>query len=226
MNALQIGTILGHAALYGAILPVVAGGIRSARRRPAERAALMWMAMSLAISTAMWVIRAGGNTTSAFMEFSRPLYLIPGLYAFGELTEHTSRRAWIHLAGAAYLLFWGWRLVEQDYTRDFGAYSGPALNAVLALGGLAILWERITARSRSSLRDFGLLIGLGAVISYAPPVALEAVSFLFYDSQHDALMVPWALRGALLNVGLVLYTLAFLWTIPPRSSSGSSPSRH
>ena len=67
---------------------------------------------------------------------------------------------------------------------------------------------------------------VGVPNQFHVPVALEAVSFLFYDSQHDALMVPWALRGALLNVGLVLYTLAFLWTIPPRSSSGSSPSRH
>ena len=226
MNAREIGMILGHAAAYGSVLPVLAGGFRSARRRPTERAVLMWMVTGVALSMSMWMIRSGGGTTTEFMEFSRPLYLIPGLYAFGELTEHTRRRLWMHLAGAAYLVFWGWRIFKQDYALTFGPYTGPALNVVLALGGLAIVWERITARSRSSLRDFGLLVGLATVISHGPPVALEAVSALFYDSQHDALMVPWALRGALLNVGLVLYTLAFLWTIPPRSSSGSSPSRH
>ena len=65
MNAREIGMILGHAAAYGSVLPVLAGGFRSARRRPTERAVLMWMVTGVALSMSMWMIRALGQNWAA-----------------------------------------------------------------------------------------------------------------------------------------------------------------
>jgi hypothetical protein len=224
MMAESVGRLLAEVAAWGAVVPVAVGLYGGSRRPAGERATLMWMAVALSINLWMGLSAGHGTRNADIAELGRAVYAITGLYAIGELSQRQPIRRWAYWLAGIYLILWAWRVVETDFALAFGPYSGPALYLALTLAAAGLVGSRLRQSSPLDLREFGMMIGIGTLVSYAPAVALDALSHLTFDTQRDALMVLWAVRGFFLVVGLVFFTLAFLWTIPHRSSSGSSAS--
>lgn len=221
MTAETLGRTFAAVASWGSLIPVAVGAFRGAWRPHAERAALMWMTVSLTMNLWMMLAVFQGMMNAVVAEFGHGLYAVTGLFAISELIDTSRSRTWIYSGVAIYLCWWVWRVVQGDHALAFAPYTGPALYLGLTISAIWLILARLKAMETLRIRDFGILIGIGTIISYAPGVALQGLSNLFFETQQEVLMVMWAVRGALLTVGLVIFTLAFLWTIPRRSSFGS-----
>lgn len=66
------------------------------------------------------------------------------------------------------------------------------------------------------------MTGLAILLLYAPGAALEPVSAALYASHKNLTIALWVGRACLQLVAYLLFTLVFYWTLPPRSSPGSS----
>lgn len=215
---------ISYVAGFGVAIPVLLGGIRLIHRPLVQRTAWVWMAYALGTNFWMYVMAQRREPNNLISEFSVGLAALLGTHVMGELVESRRARGWIYVALGAFFAFWIWRAAEGDYLNHFSLYTLPAAFLLFTIAGTVLVMERIRRTNAPAMRDFGMLIGFGAVISYAPAAALTTLSSLFYETHTDAVLFLWSLRGVFLVFGLVFFSLAFLWTIPPRSSSGSSAS--
>lgn len=224
MTSRELLTFVGSIAAWGSILPVVVGAYAIVRRPFTQRAVWIWMVAALSINLWMRIARAEAGHNAVLAEFSRSLYAIMGLFALGELMSSSRARSWLYAGMGAFLAIWVTRVAAQDFADGFSKISAPLLYLVLNLAAGWLVWDVLRQPEPATLRSFPLLIALGTIISYGPAVTVEALGFLFFDTHPDPMIWLYVLRAALIGVGLIFFTLAFLWTIPPRSSSGLSRS--
>ncbi|MDX2262274.1 MAG: hypothetical protein SFU84_11315 [Gemmatimonadales bacterium] len=200
-------------------------GLFGFRSRPlAFRALWGWLAFGLVLNVFMWRMAGHGQRTALVTQLSLPIFATLGLYAASRLT--TSRRAirWCLLATISYVLFWGWRFMHAEATGDFSVYTSPVLWMILTITAVWIIAVRLADSPANPLRDPILIAAMAILVSYAPAAALEPVSAALYASHRDLTLVLWIGKTWLLIVGYFLFTLALLWTLPPRSSPGFSSS--
>ncbi len=224
MTLATIVKAVAAVGVSGSALPVLVGAYRFGSRPLVERAVWVWMAVGLASNLWMMVAAAHARSNTDLGELVRSTYALTGLFALGEISGTRKARSWVVIAGGLYLLFWIWRAIEEDYVQAFGPWTGPALSVMFTLAAVGLLWSQLRRPDPLNIRSFGLPIAIGTIVTYAPAAAIEAISYLFYDTNTQVVLLLWAVRGILLVIGLVFFTLAFAWTIPRRSSSGSLPS--
>lgn len=224
MTFKELLRLVGYAGVWGSAIPVLLGAIRVTHRPSEERAVWMWLTLGMVINVYMMVVGLAQGTNNDLNELGRSVFAVAGLFAVGELVASPKVRSWILSGIGLYLMLWFWRLVEADFANAFSPYSGPAQNLVLTLAAAGLLWDLSQTSRLTHLRSFGVMVAMGMLVTHGPAAAVAALSHLFYESQTRLIELLWLVRGFLLLVGLAFFSLAFLWTVPHRSSSGSSSS--
>lgn len=205
-------------------LPVIVGLIGLRSRPPAFRALWGWLAFGLLLNILMWRLADQGQRTALLTQLSLPVFASLGMYAGSTCTASITLRRWCLLATISYVLFWGWRFMHAEATGDFSLYTSPVLWMILTITAAWIIAVRLAESPANPLRDPILIAAMAILVSYAPAAALEPVSAALYASHRDLTLVLWIGKTWLLITGYLLFSLAYLWTLPPRSSPGSSSS--
>lgn len=224
VTTLELLVVVRQAGVWGSLAPMMIGAWRLAHRPSGQRAVWMWMTVGVAIN--LWMMISGLQTgrNPDLAELGRAAFAIAGFYAIGELIESSRLRTVVYSGIGLFLVVWVLRVLAHDFANDFGPYNGPLLYLLLTLAAGALIWDHPRHQEGREFRSFPVLIAVGTIVSYAPGIALEPLSYLLYDTHREWLRFLWIIRGTLLLIGLAFFSLAFLWTIPRRSSSGSLPS--
>lgn len=211
-------------AIYGSVVPVLLAAWKLLQRPAVQRAAAAWMAVSMGSNLYMRALRIHDTPNNILTEFSLGLKALIIIYVIGELLRSERSRRLLYLALAAFLGLWIWRGFAGDFLLAFSQFTQPAYYLLLTVASAVLLLERIGASVAAPFRDFGLLLGLATIVTYAPTVAITALSQMLWQENEALVRLLWIPRQLLLLVGLVFYSLAFAWNVPSRSSSGSSAS--
>lgn len=215
---------VGVATVIISVLPILLGLISPKSRTPGLRAMWAWMIFGLAVNAVMWRMGRLSIKTPMFMQLTFPIYAALGLHTVGKLSGSPSLRRWCNRATVGYLLFWGWRFLNDEASRDFSLFTGPVLWIMLTVSVAAMIRVRLAEGPADPLRDPVLISGLAILLLYSPSAALEPVSLALFASHPDLTRILWTVRAALQLVAYLLLTMVFYWTLPPRSSPGSSSS--
>jgi hypothetical protein len=182
----------------------------------------VWISLVAALNITTVVLSTSGYRTVEWVNWTIPALVVLCMYALGQLMRSKAGGIFCALGTAGYALLWAW---HQTLPRPEYAYIlGPAAWALLSLGAAGLIVIRLRSRELRSFRDFGMLTGMGVLVTYAPLATLEAVSVGLAQTNPDLVMLLWTIRIGLMILGSLLFTLAFLWTLPPRSVSGYSAS--
>ncbi len=211
-------------ATCSSILPVVVGLIGYKTRPVAFRVLWGWLVFGMVLNLGMAVLGRLHIKTVMLVQLTLPVYAALGLYAIGMLSASASIRRWCTVATVGYVLFWGGRFLLDEASRDFSPYTGPVLWMILTVASAALIRVRLSDAPPNLLRDPVLTTAFAILVSYAPAAALEPVSLALYGNHRDLIFHLYSGRGLLLIAGYVLFTMVFYWTLPPRSSPGSSSS--
>lgn len=213
-----------RSAVLVAAVPVVIGIVGWSSRDRGFRWLWIWLAFGLAVNVVMWRMGAQSQRTSVLVQLTYPVFATLGLCTIATLAGSRRITGWCGVAGAAYLLFWLWRMLHREADGDFSIYTGPVLWMVLTVGAIAMTVSRLRTLTSSPLRDPVVIVGFAVLVSYAPGAALEPLSGMIWTSHPELTYILWIVRSCLLIIGSLLFTLALQWMLPPRLQSGSSPS--
>lgn len=216
--------ILAHAATIMSVAPVAAGMIRLHRRQPAVQQLWVLVAVAFVLNVAMALQSTRRMPTPAFAQLTHPAYAIVGVAALAAMVRSARGRVACYAGLMVYLVWWIWSGLHMDLTLDFGPYSGPAMNLLLVFSAVVALVDRLRQPGVTPLRDWIVVACLAVLIMHAPGAAIEPVSLVLWPSHREVVRILWAAQATLLLIGTLLLTMALLWTIPPRSSPGSSSS--
>lgn len=219
---LAFARILGSAAAVISAVPLIVGVVRPRGRAWPEMALLGWIALMALLNVTTVVMSMSGRETIEFVNWALPWFLLAGMYALGSLLQSKTLRRGYHLSGIGFVALWIWQQTQPR--TDYAYILGPSAWALLSLGAAGLMMTRFRSRELGSFRDFGVLIGLGVLVTYAPLATLEALSTGLAAINPELVMLLWTVRIGLMILGSLLFTLAFLWTLPPHSVSGSSAS--
>lgn len=206
---------------FASALPVAVGSIRIAARAAAFQYLWFWMVFGFALNFAMMGLADSGLRTATITQLTYPVFAGLGLLTVSRLSDARFVRRWCLVGGIGYFIFWGWRFLNREASADFSLYTGPVLWMLLTLAAAATIGSRMSRSPSHLFRDPVLIAGLAILVSYAPGAALEPVSAALYDSHRELTLALWIGRTWLVIFGYLLFSLAFLWTIPHRSSHGS-----
>jgi hypothetical protein len=221
--AASISLIIGMAAVFASMVPVALGMARLRQRTPPMRVLWVWLALGMLTNLAMTVSALRSRETSLISQLTFLGLGLLGLYAVTGFVTGAGRRL-CYAAMVIYVPIWSWRFLAGEAGDSFSRVSGPVLWILLTGVAALLVGSRLPSLEGRPLRDPGMLVGFAVMVSYAPAAALEPVSFQLFSGHPELTRWLYAARGLLLIVGYFLFTLAFLWTTPPRSSSGSSSS--
>ena len=224
MTSLAVYRFATFVLVFGSVLPVLVGGWGLLRRPAVQRAAWAWMAVSMGSNLYMRALRNHGTPNNILTEFSLGLKALLIIYVIGELLRSERSRRLLYLALGTFLCLWIWRGFEGDYRLAFSPFTQPTYYLLLTVAAGILVLERLGEVTTAPFRDFGLLLGLATIVTYAPSVAITTLSQVLWQDNPSLVRSLWIPRQGLVIVGLVFYSLAFAWTIPSRSSSGSSSS--
>lgn len=224
---LMVGTlikIVAGAGLIASIVPFAAGLLRSRLRSPELKVLWVWLALGMVSNFAMAFRTLQSNQTSLIAHVGYLILGLLGLFAISEMLPQRKHKYWIYGAMVMYIPVWLWRIASGEAGEQFSRVAGPVLWVLLTGASALLIGTRLASPIARPFRDFGVLVDLAVMVSYAPSAALEPVSYELFAS--DPVLTRWlyVVRGLLLISGYILFTLAFLWTTPPRSLSGSSSS--
>lgn len=224
MTRLALVLALARGVVVISALPVLIGlgGFRT--RPPGFRILWGWLALGLAVNTAMWVASSQAVKTNMLTQLTFPLYATLGLASIGMLSGSALFRRWCSITAIGYLLFWGYRFLHDEAANDFSLYTGPVLWMILTVAAAALIRVRLLESPPSFLRDPVSVSALAVLVSFAPAAAIEPVSAAIYMTHPDLTLALWLVRTLLLGAGYLLFTMVFYWTLPPRSSPGFSSS--
>ena len=224
---MSLPDLLHGSAFCGLIvsaLPLLIGIVGFGGRSPGYRLLWGWLGVGFATNLIMMQMGGQGQRTALVLQVAYPVLAVMGMLAVAELTASRLLRKACHTAGMGYLVFWGWRLLHLEAAGDFSVYSGPVLWVMLSAAATAAIWVRLAGSPAAPLRDPTVIAALAILISFAPGAALEAVSASLYSSHRDFTVALWIGKSWLMILGSILFTLAFLWTLPSRPSRGSTSS--
>ena len=224
MTLYVFGKATAQAAVICSALPVILGGIRFRALSPAFRMLWSWLLFGLMVSISMWVSGARGQKTAMITQLSFPVFATLGLRTIGMLSDSSSVRRWCTLTTVGYLLFWGWRFLHQEAKHDYSLFTGPVLWVILTVASATLIRVRLAASPPNLFRDPVLISAIAVLISYAPLAALEPVSAALGKEHLQLTMALWVGKTVLVIFATILFTLVYTWTLPPRSSPGSSSS--
>ncbi len=224
MTLYVLGKTTAQAGVVLSVLPVVLGGIRFRALSPAFRMLWGWLLFGLMVSIGMWVSGALGQKTAMITQLSFPVFATLGLRTIGMLSDSSAVRRWCTLTTVGYLLFWGWRFLHQEAKNDYSLFTGPVLWVILTVASATLIRVRLAASSPNLFRDPVLISAIAVLVSYAPLAALEPVSAALGEKHLQLTMALWVGKTVLVLFATILFTMVFYWTLPPRSSPGSSSS--
>ena len=224
MTIYAFGKATVQALVIYSVLPVVLGGIRFRVLSPAFRMLWGWLLFGLMVSTSMWVSGARGQKTGMIMQLTFPVFATLGLRAIGMLSDSATVRRWCSITTVGYLVFWGWRFLQHEAKHDYSLFTGPVLWVILTVASAALIRVRLAASPPNAFRDPVLVSAIAVLVSYAPLAALEPVSAALNGKHPDLIMVLWFGKSVLMIGATTLFSLVYLWTLPPRSSPGFSSS--
>lgn len=221
MSSLSLA--LGMASVAASVVPVAVGTARLRHRSSSMQVLWVWLALGMLTNLAMTVSTLRSRETSLIAQLAFLGLGLLGLYSLTRLIAGPLQR-WGYATMALYLPIWLWRFSSGEASDAFSRVSGPVLWILLTAVAALLVGSRLSNLTSHPLRDPGVLVGFAVMISYAPGAALEPVSFQLYSSHPELTLWLYTARAVLLIAGYGLFTLAFLWTTPPRSLSGSSSS--
>lgn len=202
-------------------LPDAVGVARFRRIPVGGRLLVGWLSISLVLNLFMMTFSMRGIRNSTIAHLSLPVFCTMGLLTLAVLADDQRYRNAARVVGALYLLVWGVVSLENGIRADYSAYAQPLMNLVLTGAAASLIVVRLGQIGSRPLKDSTLLIGLGALVTYAPSVAIDPVAAVISNSDLDLAIKLYFVRALFLIVGAILYTLALLWIPPHRSSSGS-----
>ncbi|MBK7593844.1 MAG: hypothetical protein IPJ11_01040 [Gemmatimonadetes bacterium] len=159
---------VGVATVTVSVLPILLGLISPKARTPGLRAMWAWMIFGLAVNIVMWRMGRLGIKTTLFMQLTYPIYAMLGMHVVGKLTTSPTLRRWCNRVTAGYLLFWGWRFLSDEASRDFSLFTGPVLWIMLTVSVAAMIRVRLAEGPTDPLRDPVLTTGLAILLLYSP----------------------------------------------------------
>lgn len=224
MTALQLLRVVATTGVIASILPVAVGIFRFRPRARELKVLWVWVALGVVSNLAMTVTGSRAVQNSGIAQVGYLVLGMLGLYAILAFIPSSDLRRWVYGGMALYVPIWVWRVAAGEAAEPFSRVAGPVLWVLLTCASALLVGSRLEKSTEFPHRDPGILTGIAMMVSYAPAAALEPVSFELY--RHDPILTTWlyVARGVLLVIGAALFTLVFLWTTPPRSSSGSSSS--
>lgn len=220
MTFYVFGKATAQAGVIYSILPVILGGIRFRVLSPAFRMLWGWLLFGFMVSISMWVSGSHGQKTAMITQLTFPVFATLGLRTIGMLSESPAVRRWCNIATVGYLLFWGWRFLHDEAKHDYSLFTGPVLWVILTVASATLIRVRLSASPPNVFRDPGLVTAIAVLVSYAPLAALEPVSAALDGKHPDLVLMLWFGKAVLMMVATTLFTLVYLWTLPPRSSPG------
>lgn len=224
MTADRLSSLLPQVATIVSAGPVVAGFIRLWRRPPAVQVLWGWVVVAYVLDLSMAFLGSRGRPNSEFAQLTHPVFAVTGVVALVGLVTSVRVKAACYIGTVVYLGWWAWYGLNMDLAVDFGPYTGPVLSVLLSLCAAAVLLARLGESVPAPPRDWVVIACLAVLAINAPAAAIGPVSAMLWPEQPELVQLLWFIRSFFLLVGVFLFTLAFLWTIPPRSSPGFSSS--
>lgn len=224
MIAQDVLRVVASAGVIASIIPVAVGVFRFRPRLRELKILWAWLGLGVVSNFAMTISGVRAVQNSGIAQVGYLVLGLLGLYAIGELVPAVDLRRWVYLAMALYAPIWVWRHAAGEATEPFSRVAGPVLWVLLTCAAALLVGSRLRHVNVVPHRDPGILTGFAMMVSYAPSAALEPVSFELYGRDPELTTWLYVARGVLLVIGAVLFTLVFMWTTPPRFSSGSSSS--
>lgn len=224
---MSLSGILQGSAFCGLIvsaLPLLIGIVGFGGRSPGYRLLWGWLGVGFATNLILMQMGSHGQRTALVLQVAYPVLAVMGMLAVAELTTSRLLRRSCQAAAMGYLLFWGWRFLNFEAAGDFSVYSGPVLWMMLSAAATAATWVRLTESPVAPLRDPAVITAMAILVSFAPGAALEAVSAALFSSHRELTLALWIGKTWLMILGSLLFTLAFLWTLPSHPSRGSTSS--
>ena len=208
-------------ASVGPLAPVVVGAARFRRLPIGGKWLLVWLGLSLVLNLAMMTLGLRGTVNTSLAHLTLPIFCGIALITFGELSFEPKYRRVVHGVAVFHLLAWGVMTLVSGIPTDFSTYSQSLLNLIVTAAAAGLIVVRLNQLHSRPSRDPTVLIGLGALVSFAPSVAIDPVAAVVSQSEPSLVVALYLCRGLLLMVGITLYTMGLLW-IPPRPSSSGS----
>ena len=165
----------------------------------------------------MMTLGLRGIVNASLAHLTLPIFCGIALITFGELSFEPKYRRVVHGVAIFHLLAWGVITLVSGIPTGFSTYPQSLMNLIVTMSAAGLIVVRLNQLHSKPSRDPALLIGMGALVSFAPSVVIDPVSAVVSLSQPALVLTLYMCRGVLLIVGITLYTMGLLW-IPPRPS--------
>lgn len=213
----ELVSALSYLVIAAELAPLVVGLPGFSRRTRAERATLHWLLFGAALNIGFVYLSSRGLHTARLAYLSFPLFGFLALRAMTlSITNPITRRV-LWLGFLAYLIPWA---LANRIEPVYNSTSGPLLWLLLTIAAVTVILSRFLGGTNTPLRDFGFLIGLGMLVSYAPQAGLEPLTAQRFVQDPELTLGFWVARQLLLIAGAALFTLGFLWTRPTQRPGG------
>ncbi len=212
MTPAELSRLLARAGVVLALIAVAIGRKRWTDLSPAVRGAWWWMLVDAVEGALVSVLSLNHIKTLPVVLWARPVLAIVACFGLGALFESASFRRWARAGLVLYLMIWLVGMLDPGELGDYSAFLAPSHWLYLSVLGCLVIVARVRHPDFPGLRDAGLLIGIGTVISYAPSVVIEPAAKVLYPAHREVVLGMFTARSVLLLLGYCLYTLAMLWT--------------
>jgi hypothetical protein len=165
----------------------------------------------------MMALGVRGIVNASIAHLTLPIFCGIGLITFGELSLEPRYRRLVHGLAIFHLLAWGVMTLVSGIPTGFSTYPQSLMNLIVTAAAAGLIVVRLNQLHSRPSRDPTVLIGLGALVSFAPSVGIDPVAAVVSQSEPSLVLALYLCRGVLLIVGITLYTMGLLW-IPPRPS--------
>jgi hypothetical protein len=204
-------------ASVGPLAPVVVGVARFRTLPIGGKWLLVWLGLSFVLNAAMMTLGLRGIANTPVAHLALPIFCGIGLITFGELSLEPRYRRLVHGLAIFHLLAWGVMTLVSGIPTGFSTYPQSLMNLIVTAAAAGLIVVRLNQLHSRPSRDPTVLIGLGALVSFAPSVGIDPVAAVVSQSEPSLVLALYLCRGVLLIVGITLYTMGLLW-IPPRPS--------
>ncbi len=221
--SLAFTLFVARLTVLSSVVPVIAGLVGLARRPRPERLLWGFVVVVAGLNIMIAVLATRGIATGGISQLFKPLHIGLGVLATTSMLTLARRRRWLWWAFGGFMLVWGWRQgMALDAGSPFSTVIAPLGYWLLTACGMFLLIDRLEGSGHPApLRDSVVVIALAMIVGHVVPAMIEPVAQLVWASSRNVVRLLYLPRAIGLILSYLLFTVAFLWTNPARSSSGS-----